>query len=190
MRPPGIECVLCIGAGGKRLTVVTLPLALPWMLPADVGLTKEQLEVQQVAQEFAAAEFAPHAALWDEKKIFPEEALRKAAALGFAGLFVREDVGGSALGRLDGSLIVEALAAGCTSTAAYLTIHNMCAWMIDTFGNDEQRHRFLPKLVTMEVCWTVSWVAVHRHACTVSPSCHYRLSLLVPGSELCFVLLD
>ena len=116
-----------------------------------MGLTKEQLEFQTVAQQFAAEEFAPHAALWDEKKIFPEEALRKAAALGFGALFVKDDVGGSNLGRLDGSIIVEALAAGCTSTTAYLTIHNMCAWMIDTFGNEEQRQRFLPSLVTMEV---------------------------------------
>jgi isobutyryl-CoA dehydrogenase len=130
-----------------------MPVGAVLPKPAEIGLRKDQLEFLQVAQEFSAVELAPHAALWDEKKIFPEEALRKAAALGFAGLFVKEDVGGSNLGRLDGSIIIEALAAGCTSTTAYLTIHNMCAWMIDTFGNEEQRNRFLPKLVSMEVRW-------------------------------------
>lgn len=68
-----------------------------------------------------------------------------------AGVFVREDVGGSNLSRVDGSIVFEALASGCTSTTAYLTIHNMCAWMIDQFANDEQRHQWLPDLVSMEV---------------------------------------
>ncbi|CAE7808360.1 acad8 [Symbiodinium sp. KB8] len=92
----------------------------------------------------------PFASEWDEKKHFPEDVLRKAAELGFAGLYVKEDVGGTGLSRHDGSLIVEALAGGCTSTTAYLTIHNMCTWMIDTFGNDEQRHQWLPSLLSME----------------------------------------
>lgn len=120
------------------------------LISPDVGLTPQQLEFQTVAQEFSQVELAPHAALWDSKKIFPEEALRKAAALGFAGLFVREESGGAGLGRLDGSVIIEALAQGCTSTTAYLTIHNMCAYMLDTFGSEELRSRFLPKLLTME----------------------------------------
>jgi isobutyryl-CoA dehydrogenase len=86
----------------------------------------------------------------DEKKVFPVEALRAAAALGFGGVYVRDDVGGSALSRLDASVIFEALSTACTSTTAYLTIHNMCAWMIDQFGSDELRQRFLPQMVTME----------------------------------------
>ena len=68
-----------------------------------------------------------------------------------AGVFVKEDVGGSNLSRLDGSIIFEALASGCTSTTAYLTIHNMCCWMVDTFGSDEQRHKWLPSMVAMDV---------------------------------------
>ena len=77
--------------------------------------------------------------------------LRSAAELGFGGVFVRDDVGGSALGRVDGAVIFEALAGGCTSTTAYLTIHNMCAWMVDTYGDDAQRARWLPALCSMEV---------------------------------------
>ena len=116
----------------------------------DFELGEEQRAFIAVARDFAAAEFAPHAARWDEEKIFPEEALRKAAALGFAGIYVREDVGGAALSRLDAALIFEELAAGCTSTAAYLSIHNMAAWMIDRFGNAAQRRQWLPKLTSME----------------------------------------
>ena len=104
----------------------------------------------QMAQDFAKNELEPHAAEWDENHFFPEDQLRALAELGFAGLFVREDVGGTGLSRLDGSVIFEALAGGCTSTTAYLTIHNMCAGMIDKFGSDEVRHRLLPKLCTME----------------------------------------
>src|SRR5690606_25492892 len=79
------------------------------------------------------------------------ETLRKAAALGLAGIYVREDVGGSALTRLDAALVFEALSAGCTSTAAFLSIHNMASWMIDTFGNEEQRQKWLPRLTPMEL---------------------------------------
>src|SRR5438094_5117562 len=92
----------------------------------------------------------PFAREWDEREIFPLETLRKAAALGFGGIYVQEDVGGSALTRLDATLIFEELAQGCTSTAAYISIHNMAAWMIDAFGADALRRRFLPKLTTME----------------------------------------
>jgi hypothetical protein len=92
----------------------------------------------------------PHARDWDEGEIFPIEALRKAAALGFGGIYVKEDVGGSALSRLDAALIFEELAQGCTSTAAYISIHNMAAWMIDGFGSEALRKKFLPKLCAME----------------------------------------
>ncbi len=116
----------------------------------DFELSEEQRAFQRVARDFAAAEFAPYAARWDEEKIFPEDALRKAAALGFAGVYVREDVGGAGLSREDGTVIFEELAAGCTSTAAYISIHNMTAWMIDGFGSAAQRRRWLPKLTSME----------------------------------------
>jgi alkylation response protein AidB-like acyl-CoA dehydrogenase len=116
----------------------------------DFQLSEDQRAFRDAAREFAAGEMAPHAAAWDEEKIFPEDALRKAAALGFAGIYVRDDVGGSGLTRLDAAIIFEELAAGCTSTAAYISIHNMASWMIDRFGSDAQRRAFLPKLTSME----------------------------------------
>ncbi|WP_372006402.1 isobutyryl-CoA dehydrogenase [Tistrella mobilis] len=116
----------------------------------DFSLTEDQRAFQEMARGFATDRLAPGAAEWDAKKIFPEAELREAAALGFGGIYVRDDVGGSGLTRLDAAIIFEELAAGCTSTAAYISIHNMAAWMIDRFGNDEQRNRFLPKLCSME----------------------------------------
>jgi len=116
----------------------------------DFELSEDQLAFQVTARAFAAEHLAPHAAEWDEKQIFPVEALRAAAALGFAAIYVREDVGGSALKRLDAAVIFEELAASCPSTAAYLSIHNMATWMIDRFGGDGQRRRFCPKLAAME----------------------------------------
>ncbi|MBX3520466.1 MAG: acyl-CoA dehydrogenase family protein [Xanthobacteraceae bacterium] len=116
----------------------------------DFELSSEQQAFRDAAKAFAREEMMPRAREWDEKSIFPVEQLRAAAALGFGGIYVKEDVGGSALSRLDAAIIFEALAQGCTSTAAYISIHNMAAWMIDTFGNDEVRKRFLPKLCTME----------------------------------------
>jgi alkylation response protein AidB-like acyl-CoA dehydrogenase len=116
----------------------------------DFRLNDEQRAFQATARQFAREEMAPHARDWDEGEVFPVEALRKAAALGFGGIYVKEDVGGSALSRLDAALIFEELAQGCTSTAAYISIHNMAAWMIDSFGNDAARRKFLPKLCTMQ----------------------------------------
>lgn len=116
----------------------------------DFSLTEEQQAIRNTARDFARAEMMPHARDWDENSTFPIETLRKAAALGFGGITLKDDVGGSALTRLDSAIIFEELAQGCTSTAAYISIHNMAAWMIDTFGDDAQRKRFLPKLTTME----------------------------------------
>jgi hypothetical protein len=116
----------------------------------DFELSEQQRAYQKTARDFAAREMMPHARDWDEGEIFPVEALRKAAALGFGGIYVKDDVGGAALTRLDAALIFEELAQGCTSTAAYISIHNMAAWMIDAFGGDAQRNRFLPKLCSME----------------------------------------
>jgi alkylation response protein AidB-like acyl-CoA dehydrogenase len=115
----------------------------------DFDLTEEQRAFQDTARVFARDEMMPLAPAWDEHEIFPVDVLRKAAGLGFAGIAVREDVGGSALSRLDATLIFEELAQGCTSTAAYISIHNMVAWMIDAYGSDAQRRRFLPDLCTM-----------------------------------------
>ncbi len=116
----------------------------------DFELSEEQQAFRDAARDFAHDVMMPRARLWDEQSIFPVDELRAAASLGFGGIYVKEDVGGSALSRLDAAIIFEELAQGCTSTAAYISIHNMAAWMIDTFGNDEVRERFLPKLCTME----------------------------------------
>ncbi|MCZ6522257.1 MAG: acyl-CoA dehydrogenase family protein [Alphaproteobacteria bacterium] len=116
----------------------------------DFELSNDQHAFQELARDFAAREMAPHAAKWDEKSIFPVETLRKAAALGFAAIYVKGDVGGAGLSRLDGALIFEELAAGCASTAAYISIHNMVAWMVDAFGSDDQRRRWLPALARMD----------------------------------------
>jgi hypothetical protein len=115
------------------------------------GLSEDQRALEDAARAFADAELAPHSARWDEEQIFPVDVLRQAAALGFAGLYVREDVGGSALSRLDAAIVFEALAGGDVSTAAFLSIHNMAAWMIDRFGADALRQRFLPALCRMDL---------------------------------------
>ncbi len=116
----------------------------------DFELTEEQQAFQSTARQFAHDEMMPFARDWDEGSVFPVETLRAAAALGFGGIYVKDDVGGSALTRLDAALIFEELAQGCTSTAAYISIHNMVAWMIDTYGNAAARAKFLPKLCNME----------------------------------------
>ena len=116
----------------------------------DFDLTEEQRAFQSTARAFARDEMMPFVRDWDENEVFPVEALRKAAALGFGGIYVKEDVGGSALTRLDAAIIFEELAQGCTSTAAYISIHNMAAWMIDSYGADELRRKYLPRLCTME----------------------------------------
>jgi hypothetical protein len=117
----------------------------------DFALSDDQRAIEDTARAFAEAELAPHAARWDEEKHFPVDVLRQAAALGFAGIYIGEDVGGSGLSRLDASIIFETLARGDVSTAAFLSIHNMASWMIDRFGSDDLRRRFLPRLTTMEL---------------------------------------
>jgi alkylation response protein AidB-like acyl-CoA dehydrogenase len=116
----------------------------------DFTLSDEQRAFQETARDFARDEWLPHAPGWDQREEFPVEALRRAASLGFAGIYVKDQFGGSGLARLDAALIFEELATACVSTAAYLSIHNMAAWMIDRFGDEAQRARFLPKLMTME----------------------------------------
>ncbi|MBM3620062.1 MAG: acyl-CoA dehydrogenase [Alphaproteobacteria bacterium] len=116
----------------------------------DFTLSEDQAAFQKVARDFARDRMLPHAAGWDRDKTFPVDTLREAALLGFGGIYVRDDVGGSALTRFDAALIMEELSAACPSTAAYISIHNMAAWMIDDFGDEGQRRRFLPKLCSME----------------------------------------
>lgn len=106
--------------------------------------------IEELAYNFAQNEFLPNAAKWDAEKIFPKDTLRECAALGFGGVFVDPNFGGSGLSRQDGVVIFEALATGCPSTTAFLTIHNMCVWMIDTYGSDQQKQKWLPKLLSCE----------------------------------------
>jgi alkylation response protein AidB-like acyl-CoA dehydrogenase len=116
----------------------------------DFELSEEQRAFRELARQFAIERMAPFAADWDRHCHFPVETLREAAGLGFAGIYASEAHGGAGLSRLDAAIIFEELAAGCTSTAAYLSIHNMVVWMIDAFGSDEQRARWLPDLTTMK----------------------------------------
>lgn len=118
------------------------------MNPFD--LTDDQREIQELARRFTADAITPHAADWDERHIFPRDTIRQAAELGFAAIYVSEEAGGIGLGRMESALIMEAMAYGCPSTSAFISIHNMAAWMLDAFGSAELKARFLPDLVTMD----------------------------------------
>lgn len=118
------------------------------MNPFD--LTDDQREIQELARRFTADAITPHAAEWDEKHIFPRDTIKQAAELGFAAIYVSEESGGIGLGRMESALIMEAMAYGCPSTSAFISIHNMAAWMLDAFGSAELKARFLSDLVTME----------------------------------------
>ncbi|MDB5557070.1 MAG: acyl-CoA dehydrogenase domain protein [Enterovirga sp.] len=114
-------------------------------------LPEDQIAIRDMARDFAAERIAPHALEWDEQKHFPVDAMREAAALGMGGVYVREDVGGSGLSRLYAALILEALATACPTTSAFISIHNMSSWMIDTYGSEAQRRAWLPGLCSMEL---------------------------------------
>jgi len=113
-------------------------------------LTDDQREIQDLARRFTADRITPHAAEWDEKHIFPRDTIKAAAELGFAAIYVSEESGGIALGRLEAALIMEAMSYGCPSTSAFISIHNMAAWMIDRFGSAGVKDKYLPDLVTMD----------------------------------------
>ena len=117
----------------------------------DFALSEEQQAIFDMARDFGAEKIAPYAAAWEAEGAIPREVLQDAAALGLAAIYVREENGGSGLTRLDAVLIFEALSMACPSVAAFLSIHNMCAWMIDRFGGDDMKAKWLPKLATMEV---------------------------------------
>jgi alkylation response protein AidB-like acyl-CoA dehydrogenase len=112
-------------------------------------LTDDQREIQELARRFTADRITPHAAEWDEHHIFPRDTIHAAAELGFASIYVSEESGGIALGRLEAALIMEAMAYGCPSTSAFISIHNMASWMIDRFGSQAVKDKYLPDLVTM-----------------------------------------
>lgn len=124
-------------------------------VPVQFELNDDQRAIQEMTAGFAADRVAPFALDWDKERFFPSAVIRETGALGFGGIYIGEDVGGSGLGRLDAVLIFEALAAACPGFSSMISIHNMAAWMIDTFGSDEQRQRLLPKLTSME--WLASY---------------------------------
>src|SRR6188508_2363556 len=117
---------------------------------SQFALTDEQRQIQEMAQQFTADAITPHAAEWDEKHVFPRDTIKAAAELGFAAIYVSEESGGIGLGRLESALIMEAMAYGCPSTSAFISIHNMASWMIDRFGADELKQKYLPSLIPME----------------------------------------
>ncbi|MCB4860010.1 acyl-CoA dehydrogenase family protein [Sphingobium sp. PNB] len=117
---------------------------------SQFDLTEDQLAIQEMARRFTADAITPFAAEWDEKHIFPRDTIRAAAELGFGGIYVSEESGGIGLGRLEAALIMEAMAYGCPSTSAFISIHNMAAWMIDRFGSQAVKDKYLPSMVPME----------------------------------------
>ncbi|EKU46562.1 acyl-CoA dehydrogenase family protein [Brevibacterium casei] len=114
------------------------------------GLTEEQQTISAMVRDFADTEIAPHALEWDQQHHFPVDVIKRSADLGMGGIYVREESGGTGMGRMDAALIFEAMSTGCPSVAAYISIHNMVAWMIDKYGNEEQREKYLLPLVSME----------------------------------------
>ncbi|HWW49848.1 MAG TPA: isobutyryl-CoA dehydrogenase [Xanthobacteraceae bacterium] len=114
------------------------------------ALTEDQIAIRDMARDFAADKIAPNASEWDAKRHFPVNVMREAASLGMGGIYIRDDVGGSGMTRFDAALIFEALAQGCPTISAFISIHNMAAWMIDAYGSDAQRRKWLPQLCTME----------------------------------------
>ncbi|MEY4556552.1 MAG: hypothetical protein RL093_1671 [Pseudomonadota bacterium] len=116
----------------------------------DFALNDDQRAIQDAARQFAEAELAPHSGEWDETKHFPVDVMRHAAEMGFCGIYTGEEHGGMALGRVEAALIFEELSRGDVSTAAFISIHNMATWMIDKFGSDDLRGRYVPSLTTME----------------------------------------
>ena len=113
-------------------------------------LTEDQQMIAATARAFADDKLKPNAARWDEEKRLDRPTLQAMAALGFASIYIKEDTGGAGLGRLEAALIFEELSRGCVSTAAFMSIHNMSTWMIDMFGDDELRQRFVPRLTRMD----------------------------------------
>ncbi len=118
-------------------------------------LNEDQRAIQAMAEAFAAERVAPNALDWDVEKHFPADVIRETGPLGLGGIYCSDDIGGSALGRLDAVLIFEALARACPAFSSFISIHNMAASMIDRFGDEAQRRRFLPKLTSME--WLASY---------------------------------
>ncbi|AKM10885.1 acyl-CoA dehydrogenase family protein [Croceicoccus naphthovorans] len=118
-------------------------------MTGQFALTEDQLAIQEMARRFTADAITPNAGEWDEHKTFPRDTIKQAAELGFAAIYVSEESGGIGLGRLESALIMEAMAYGCPSTSAFVSIHNMASWMIDCFGSQDLKDRYLPDLIAM-----------------------------------------
>lgn len=114
----------------------------------DFELNEDQRAFADTAQQFSLERLAPMAAEWDEKQIFPKDVLREAGELGFLSLYTPEAHGGLGLSRLDASIVFEQLSMGCTSTTAFMTIHNMVSWMVASFATEDVGAKYCPKLVT------------------------------------------
>jgi acyl-CoA dehydrogenase len=112
-------------------------------------LTDDQVAIQDMARKFTADAITPFATEWDEKSHYPVDVWKAAGDVGFGGIYVSEESGGTGLGRLEAALIMEAMAYGCSTTSAFISIHNMAAWMIDCFGGADLKARYLPDLVSM-----------------------------------------
>ncbi|WP_438726040.1 acyl-CoA dehydrogenase family protein [Parasphingorhabdus sp. DH2-15] len=119
-------------------------------MTTQFSLTEDQIAIQDMARKFTADNITPHAAKWDEEHIFPRDTIKKAADLGFGAIYVSEESGGIGLGRLEAALIMEAMAYGCPSTSAFISIHNMASWMIDCFGSQALKDKYLPDLIGMD----------------------------------------
>jgi alkylation response protein AidB-like acyl-CoA dehydrogenase len=122
---------------------------------SQFDLTPDQRAIQESARRFTAQSITPYAAQWDEAHFFPADVVRAAAGLGFASIYVSEEAGGAGLGRLEAALVMEAMAYGCPSTSAFISIHNMASWMIDRFGSPAVKAKYLPRLTGME--WMASY---------------------------------
>jgi alkylation response protein AidB-like acyl-CoA dehydrogenase len=150
----------------------------------DFSLTADQIAIRDMVRGFAAEKIAPFATKWDEEKTIPREVLKEAAGLGLAGITVREDHGGSNLTRVDAALNIEELSYADPVVATFLSIHNACAWMIDTYGTEEQRQAWLPKLCAMDIiasfCLTEpgsgSDAAALKTKAVKDGNSHYRLT--------------
>ncbi|MEO7248196.1 MAG: acyl-CoA dehydrogenase family protein [Novosphingobium sp.] len=119
-------------------------------MTGQFDLTEDQLAIQNMARKFTADRITPHAAKWDEEHHYPTDVWKAAGELGFGAIYVSEEMGGIGLGRLEAALIMEAMSYGCPATSAYISIHNMSAWMIDSFGSAELKAKFLPDMVSMQ----------------------------------------
>ncbi len=119
-------------------------------MTSQFDLTEDQIAIQDMARRFTAERITPFAAQWDEDHHYPVDVWKAAGELGFGSIYVSEASGGIGLGRLEAALIMEAMAYGCPATSSFISIHNMAAWMIDTFGSDDLKSRYLPALVSMD----------------------------------------